>query len=76
MTWTIEFDPDAEKELASLDKSISRKIVRYLTERIATDEDPRRFGTALTGQLAGLWRALKQATALLNSRKIRVCSRI
>jgi mRNA interferase RelE/StbE len=27
-----------------------------LRERIATDEDPRRFGHALLGDLKGLWR--------------------
>jgi mRNA interferase RelE/StbE len=31
-------------------------ILRYLRQRIATEEDPRRFGKALTGDLAGLWR--------------------
>ncbi len=31
-------------------------ILRYLRERIATVEDPRRFGRPLTGDLKGLWR--------------------
>jgi mRNA interferase RelE/StbE len=30
--------------------------LRYLRERIAGAEDPRRFGQALTGDAKGLWR--------------------
>ena len=56
MAWRVEFDIRAEKELAALDKQIQREIVRYLRERIATEEDPRRFGKALRGGLQGLWR--------------------
>jgi mRNA interferase RelE/StbE len=31
-------------------------VLRYLHERIEGDEDPKRFGKALVGPLAGLWR--------------------
>jgi len=33
-----------------------RTILRYLRQRIAAAEDPRRFGKPLTGDLEGLWR--------------------
>jgi len=33
-----------------------RAILRYLRERIATADDPRRFGKPLAGELTGLWR--------------------
>ncbi len=56
MTWRIEFDPDALEELSQLDRGIQRRIIRYLRERIATSEDPRRFGKSLRGGLQGLWR--------------------
>jgi len=56
LTWTVEFDDAAAKELRKLDRPAQQDILKYLRERIATDEDPRRFGRALTGQLAGLWR--------------------
>lgn len=56
MTWTVEFDDAAVKELRKFDRTAQRDILKYLRERIATDEDPRRFGRALTGNLAGLWR--------------------
>lgn len=56
MTWLIEFDDAAAKELRKLDKQAQSEILKYLRERIATDEDPRRFGKPLARNLAGLWR--------------------
>lgn len=56
MTWTVEFDDAAAKELRKLDRQAQREILRYLRERIATDEDPRRFGKPLSRDMAGLWR--------------------
>ena len=54
--WTVEFDDRARRELRKLDSSIQTAILRYLRERIATAEDPRRFGKPLRRNLAGLWR--------------------
>ncbi len=56
MTWLIEFDDAAAKELRKLDKQVQSDILKFLRERIATDEDPRRFGKPLSRSLAGLWR--------------------
>jgi len=56
LTWTVEFDDAAAKELRKLDRQAQHEILRYLRERIATDEDPRRFGKPLSRDLAGLWR--------------------
>ena len=56
MTWTVEFDDRAAKELRKLDKQAQQEILKYLRKRIATDEDPRRFGKPLSRELAGLWR--------------------
>lgn len=56
MTWTIEWDDRARKELHRLDRQTQREILHYLRARIATDEDPRRFGKALRHELQGLWR--------------------
>jgi mRNA interferase RelE/StbE len=55
-TWTVEFDDAAAKELRKLDRQAQKEILRYLRERIATDEDPRRFGKPLSRELAGMWR--------------------
>ena len=32
------------------------RILRFIRERIAVAEEPRRLGEALKGELAGLWR--------------------
>jgi mRNA interferase RelE/StbE len=56
LTWTVEFDDAAAKELRKLNRQTQREILLYFRERIATDEDPRRFGKPLSRELAGLWR--------------------
>ena len=54
--WHVEFDRDAARDLRKLDATAQRHILRYLRERIATEDDPRRFGHALSHDLKGLWR--------------------
>lgn len=56
MAWLVEFTDEAEKDFARLDKTIQRRIFRYLYERIANAEDPRDFGKGLQHELVGLWR--------------------
>jgi mRNA interferase RelE/StbE len=54
--WTIEFLPEAAKELRKLDRQVAARIIRTLEERIAPLEDPRTIGSALVGEHAGFWR--------------------
>jgi mRNA interferase RelE/StbE len=54
--WRVEFGSDAARELRRLGRDARRTILKYLRERIATAEDPRRLGHALLGDLKGLWR--------------------
>ena len=54
--WRVEFDADAARDLRKLGHEARRAVLKYLRERIATTENPRRFGHALTGDLKGLWR--------------------
>jgi len=56
MAWRIEFDPAAIKELERLDKTVERRIVRFLRERVANLDDPRQMGGSLQGTRSGLWR--------------------
>jgi mRNA interferase RelE/StbE len=56
LTWIVEWDDAAVKELRKLDHQTQKEILRYFRERIATDEDPHRFGKALTQELTELWR--------------------
>ena len=56
MAWRIEFLPAAEKELAKLGRAEAKRIIQTLKTRIAPLDDPRKLGSALTGDLGGLWR--------------------
>ena len=51
MTWNVEWDDAAVKELRKLDKQAQRDILKYFRERIASDDDPRRFGKQLSREL-------------------------
>ena len=55
MTWSVDWDDRARRELRKLDPEAQREILRYFRERIA-DRDPRRFGKALPGDMMGLGR--------------------
>ena len=54
--WRVEFHPAAVRDLRKLGADSERRVLRYLRERIAGSDDPRRFGHALTGNRKGLWR--------------------
>lgn len=56
LAWRIEITDTAKKQLAKLDRQVQCDIVRYLRERLATDEDPRRYGAPLRRELAGRWK--------------------
>ncbi len=56
MAWTVEYDPRVEKDLKKLDRAIQQEILDYMHNRIATDENPRRFGKGLRRSKRGLWR--------------------
>lgn len=57
MTWTIEFQRAAVKQLGKLTKSDANRIVSFLADRIAEDDNPRRTGAALQGsELGNFWR--------------------
>jgi mRNA interferase RelE/StbE len=57
MAWRIEFIPQAERDLAKLDKQAARRILRFLSECIAASENPRSTGMSLKGdKFQGLWR--------------------
>lgn len=56
MSWVYRFDERALKELKKLGRPAQIEILAYLDKRVAGKENPRRFGKALRGNLAGLWR--------------------
>lgn len=55
MTWTIDFDKKAKKEFLKLDKSVQKQIDKFLS-KLKKNNDPRKFGRALTGNLSSFWR--------------------
>ena len=56
MTWNIEWDDRARKELRKLDSPIQKEILNYLRLRISRSNNPRVFGQSLSGNKSGLWR--------------------
>ncbi|MEN3067175.1 type II toxin-antitoxin system RelE/ParE family toxin [Uliginosibacterium sediminicola] len=57
MVWQIELTASAVKQLGKLDKAEAKRITNFLRQRLATLEDPRSTGKALTGpQLGEYWR--------------------
>ena len=56
MSWRIEYTRTAETQLRKLDKPVARRILDYLDDKIATLDNPRTRGKALSGHLGELWR--------------------
>jgi mRNA interferase RelE/StbE len=57
LAWQIELTATAAKQLAKLDRGEARRITTFLRERLATHDDPRQLGKALTGPTLGMyWR--------------------
>ena len=54
MGWTVELTPDAEGDLARLDKPVAKRI-RDALAKIAELPSPRLRGKALTGPLGEFW---------------------
>ena len=56
MGWTIEFDEEADRNLAKLGKSEAQRILTFLFESVAKLDNPRDLGKALTGpRLGSYW---------------------
>ena len=57
MTWKVELDPTAERELDKLDPQIARRILSFLQGRLSILDDPRSIGEALKGsRLSEFWK--------------------
>ena len=56
MTWRVEFDNRARKELRKLDVATQDRILKWMRDNLSTDNDPRRMGSSLKGRMKGLWR--------------------
>ena len=56
MAWTVEITSTAAKQISKLDRPAQARVVRFLREKLAVEEDPRRLGKPLRGEKAELWR--------------------
>jgi mRNA interferase RelE/StbE len=56
MAWKVEISRLAQKQLDDLDVTVSRRIVKFLRERIEKLDDPRQIGDPLSGPLRDYWR--------------------
>lgn len=56
MAWEIEFRPSARKIFDKLNKSIQRKILKFLNKKIAPLENLRAFGKSLSYDKYSFWR--------------------
>ncbi|WP_028988644.1 type II toxin-antitoxin system RelE/ParE family toxin [Thermithiobacillus tepidarius DSM 3134] len=53
MAWKVELSSQAQKDLDQLDPQIARRILKFLSERVARLDDPRAIGEALKGSRLG-----------------------
>ena len=53
MSWRVELDRAAVRELNQLDQQAVRRILVFLRHRVASREDPRTIGGALKGSRLG-----------------------
>jgi mRNA interferase RelE/StbE len=56
MAWSLELSPTAQRQLADLDKPVSKRILSFLYDRVIKLDDPRQLGERLHGTLSEFWR--------------------
>jgi len=56
LAWKIKIGEAVKKDLSRLDKPVAKRILNFLGERVAVQQDPRGMGEPLKGSLSGLWK--------------------
>jgi mRNA interferase RelE/StbE len=57
MAWKVELSTEADRQFDKLDPQITRRILKFLHERVAQLENPRSIGEALHGaKLSEFWK--------------------
>ena len=54
--YSVIISPAAEKDIAKLDKPIKQRVKKYIQEKLEGCENPRKYGSALEGELRTFWR--------------------
>lgn len=53
MAWRIEIESGAKKDIAGLDRSVAKRVVSFLREKLGARDNPRSLGEALHGKEYG-----------------------
>ncbi len=56
MAWTVEYSDTALKQLCRIDRQQARRILDFMTTRVAEQDSPRALGQPLQGSLRTYWR--------------------
>jgi mRNA interferase RelE/StbE len=56
LAWAIDYTQTARNQIKKLDRAVSKRILDFMDNRVAKQEDPRALGKALSGPLGTLWR--------------------
>jgi mRNA interferase RelE/StbE len=56
LTWAIDYTQTARNQIKKLDRPVSKRILDFMDNRVAKQEDPRALGKPLSGPLGTLWR--------------------
>lgn len=54
--FNLIYDEIALRQLKKMDKQISRRIIKWITDRLVNCKNPRLWGSALKGYLGEFWR--------------------
>jgi mRNA interferase RelE/StbE len=56
LAWAIDYTKSAKNQLKKLHKPVAKRILDFMDNRVAKQEDPRTLGKAFTGSIGTLWR--------------------
>ncbi|MGE0503048.1 MAG: type II toxin-antitoxin system RelE/ParE family toxin [Rhizobiaceae bacterium] len=56
MPWRVRFERRAEKDIERVGAQDRERIARFIRDRLASRDNPREIGEALSGPLVGLWK--------------------
>jgi len=55
MAWSVEFLPEAARELRKLDRQVAARLLQFLDKRVRDAHDPRSIGEPLRGERFGTY---------------------
>lgn len=55
MAWSVEFLPEAARELRKLDRQVAARLLQFLDKRVRDADDPGSIGEPLRGERFGAY---------------------